>query len=150
MTDTSVSAETSTEAVARRWFTALTTGDFPTAFACLDDDVEWINYTPVEGFNTAMAWIGTYHGPAAVQETLQTFVSLVDVRKEELVDLVVSGDEAAGIVHEQSTVKATGLDFEIEFVQWLRIRNGKIVRWKSYTDPSQIIRAFGATPFSTS
>jgi ketosteroid isomerase-like protein len=38
-------------------------------------------------------------------------------------------------------VKATGKAFEIEFVQWLKVRNGKIVRWKSYTDPSEIIRA---------
>jgi uncharacterized protein len=134
---------TSTEEVARRWFTALTGGDIDTAFDCLAEDVEWINYTPVDGFNTAMAWIGTYRGREAVRASFLTFVGLVDVRSEELVDLVVTGDEAAGIIRERSTVKATGLDFEIEFVQWLRIRDGKIVRWKSYTDPSQIIRALG-------
>jgi ketosteroid isomerase-like protein len=34
-----------------------------------------------------------------------------------------------------------GMNFEIEFVQWLKVGNGKIVRWKSYTDPAEIIRA---------
>jgi ketosteroid isomerase-like protein len=46
-----------------------------------------------------------------------------------------------GVLHERSTVKRTGMAFEIEFVQWLTVRDGKIVRWKSFTDPSQILRA---------
>ncbi len=130
-----------TEAVARRWFDALTSGDIQTALSCLDPDVEWINYTPVPGYNTDMTWIGTYRGPEAVFNSFKTFVGLVDVKSERLVRLIVDGEEAAGVIHEQSVVKDTGVPFEIEFVQWLTIRNGKIVRWKSYTDPSQIIRA---------
>jgi ketosteroid isomerase-like protein len=61
--------------------------------------------------------------------------------KRRTLKLVVDGEEAAGVIHEISLVKDTGLEFEIEFIQWLTIRNGKIVRWKSYTDPSQIILA---------
>lgn len=130
-----------TRAVAEMWFAALTSGDIDTAFSLLSDDVEWVNYTPVPGYNTDMPWIGTYRGREAVVETFQIFTSLVTVRKEELVRLVVDGDEAAGVIHELSTVKSTGLDFDIEFVQWLTVSNGKIARWKSYTDASQIIRA---------
>ena len=65
----------------------------------------------------------------------------MDVRFEKLVNLGVDGDQAAGVIHEMSTVRGTGVEFEIEFVQWLTVRDGKIVRWKSYTDPSQIVRA---------
>lgn len=88
-----------------------------------------------------MPWIGTYKGVDAVVASFRMFGSLVEVQKEELVRLVVDGEEAAGVIHEISRVRDTGLQFEIEFIQWLTIRNGKIVRWKSYTDPSQIIRA---------
>jgi ketosteroid isomerase-like protein len=38
-------------------------------------------------------------------------------------------------------VKKTGQAFDIEFIQWLTVRGGRIVRWKSFTDPSQILRA---------
>jgi ketosteroid isomerase-like protein len=130
-----------TRAVAEKWFNALTQGDVATALGCLDDNVEWINYTVVPGYNDAMPWIGTYRGLSQVKQTFQVFGSVVQVKKEELLKLLVEGDEAAGLIHEVSTVKATNVDFEIEFVQWLTIRAGKIVRWKSYTDPSTIIRA---------
>jgi ankyrin repeat protein/ketosteroid isomerase-like protein len=130
-----------TRAVAERWFTALVSGDFPTALDCLADDVEWINYAPVPGYNDDMAWIGTMHGRQAVADSLGVFTGLVEVNKEELVRLSVDGENAAGVMHEESVVKATGLSFEIEFIQWLTIRDGKIIRWKSYTDPSEIVRA---------
>ena len=45
------------------------------------------------------------------------------------------------MIAERGVVRATGLPYAIEFVQWLTIRDGKIVRWKSYTDPSSIERA---------
>lgn len=133
--------EKSTLAVAERWFFAIASGDAETAAACLADDVEWINYQRVKGYNDKMPWIGTYNGRDAVMASFAVFLSLVEVKYEKLVRLLVSGEEAAGVVHEISTVKNTGNDFEIEFVQWLTVQNGEIVRWKSYTDPSSIIAA---------
>lgn len=131
----------STRAVADRWFNAVANGDAETAASCLADDVEWINYTPIKGYNDIMPWIGTYHGRDEVMRTFGIFLDLVEVKHEELVNLLVEGDEAAGVIHEISTVKSNGIDFEIEFIQWLTVRDGKIVRWKSYTDPSSIIAA---------
>ncbi|ONK14134.1 nuclear transport factor 2 family protein [Streptomyces sp. MP131-18] len=133
-----------TREVASGWFDALTGGDIERALGYLDEDVEWINYSPVPGFNDDMTWIGTCRGPVEVLESFQTFVGVVNVGSESLVRLVVDGEEAMGVIHETGTVKETGLPFEIEFIQWLTIRDGKITRWKSYTDPSQIIRAIRA------
>jgi ketosteroid isomerase-like protein len=130
-----------TAEVARRWFDALTGGDVDGMFGCLADDVEWINYRVIPGYNDIMPWIGTYHGPQEVLESFKVFTGLVEPQVEELVKLLVDGEEAAGVVHERSLVKATGQEFEIEFVQWLTIRDGRVVRWKSYTDPSSIIAA---------
>jgi uncharacterized protein len=130
-----------TRKVANSWFNAVSSGDISTAMSCLADDVEWINYTVVPGYNDIMPWIGTYHGVDAVIETFKVFTSLSEVQHEQLQNLAVDGEEAAGVVHEISLVRETNLTFEIEFVQWLTVRNGKIVRWKSYTDPSTIIRA---------
>jgi ketosteroid isomerase-like protein/catechol 2,3-dioxygenase-like lactoylglutathione lyase family enzyme len=133
--------ELGTLEVARRWFTAMAAGDIQTALSCLDVEVEWVNYKIVPGFNDAMPWIGTYHGPDQVFATFKIFTDLVQVQSETLDALVVQGEDAMGVVHEKSVVKATGLPFEIQFVQWLTVRSGKIVRWKSYTDPSPILMA---------
>ncbi|MFF5212102.1 VOC family protein [Streptosporangium sp. NPDC000396] len=140
-----VTGMATTREVAERWFTALTSSDIDTALSCLAEDVEWINYTPVPGFNDDMPWIGTYRGPQAVLESFKVFTGLVDVKSEELTRLLVDGDEATGIIRERSVVRPTGMEFDIEFVQRLWISDGKIVRWKSYTDPSQIIRALRGT-----
>jgi ketosteroid isomerase-like protein len=133
--------EATTRSVAKKWFEGMTSGDPETAFTCLDENVEWINYKIVPGYNDIMPWIGTVYGIEEVSKTGVIFLGLVDVQLEELVELVVEGENAMGVIHEKSVVKATGIAFEIEFVQWLKVRNGKIVRWKSYTDPSEIIRA---------
>ena len=130
-----------TRDVAKRWFAALTSGDFGTALGLLADDVEWINYRPVPGYNDDMKWIGTLYGSAAVADSVGVFAGQCDVISEELLDLVVEGEKAAGIIHEISRVKETGIDFEIIFTHWLTVRDGRIVRWESHTDPSQIIRA---------
>ncbi|MGI5357409.1 nuclear transport factor 2 family protein [Streptomyces sp. CA-252508] len=130
-----------TRAVARRWFDALASGDFETCLGLLADDVEWINYTPVPGYNDDMKWIGAIRGRDAVLASLQVFTGECEVKFEKLVDLVVDGEKAAGVIHELSAVRNNGVEFEIEFVQWLTVRDGRIVRWKSYTDPSPIVRA---------
>ena len=73
--------------------------------------------------------------------SFKVFVGVCEPQDERSVKLAVDGDEVAGVVAEKGVVRATGLPYEIEFVQWLTIRDGKIVRWKSYTDPSSILRA---------
>lgn len=141
-----VSNETrSARAVAQAWFSAMESGEIETALDLLDPDVEFINYTPVPGYNTDMAWIGTYHGRDAAAASFGVFTRACEVRSEQLTQLVVDGDEAMGVVREVSVARNTGIEFRIEFIQQLTIRAGKIVRWKSYTDPSSIIRALRGT-----
>lgn len=132
---------TETRRVAEKWFEALPKGDVETIISCLDPDVEWINYRVWPGLKKLMPWIGTYRGIDQVLATFKIFLDLVEVEKEEVVRLIVDGEEAAGVIHEISLVKETGMRFEIEFIQWLTVRNGKIVRWKSYTDCTPILVA---------
>lgn len=135
------SEDRTTGAVARAWFDALLRGDVETAGSLLDKDVVFINHTPVPGFNTDMKWIGTHVGRQAALDSFGVFAGLVDVQQEELVGLVVDGEEAMGIIHEISAVRGNGARFEIEFIQRLTIRDGRIVQWRSYSDSAAIVRA---------
>jgi hypothetical protein len=131
----------STRAVAEGWVAALIAHDLDTALSLLAPDVEFINYTPIPGYNDDMRWIGTYHGREQVLASLKVFAGQCEVHDEKLVKLVVEGNEAMAVVHEISVARATGGEFEVEFIQWLTVRDGQIVRWKSFTDPSSIVRA---------
>ena len=86
----------STRDVAERWFAALTCRDIADGVVLPVADVEWINYTPVAGYNDVMPWIGTYHGPDAVLASFKTFVGVCDPQDERLVKLAVDGEDAAG------------------------------------------------------
>jgi uncharacterized protein len=131
----------STRTVAEHWVKALIEHDLDTALSLLAPDAEFINYTPIPGYNDDMKWIGTYYGREAVLASLKVFGGQCEVRDEKLVKLVVEGNEAMAVVHEISVARATGVEFEVEFIQWLTVRDGQIVRWKSFTDPSSIVRA---------
>ena len=136
-----ISLAEETREVALRWFHAQSTGDVQTMMACLDPDIEFINYSVVPGYNDAMPWIGTFKGFDATVASFKVFIDTCEPQEEQLLRLVCQGEQAAGAVHEISRVRATNRLFEIEFVQWMVIRGGKIVRWKSYTDPATILRA---------
>ncbi|MBW4577616.1 MAG: ankyrin repeat domain-containing protein [Aphanothece sp. CMT-3BRIN-NPC111] len=131
-----------TQKVAEKWFNALDKADYETAMGCLADDIEWINLQPVEGVSDIIPWIGTSHGVAEVTKSFQTRDGVAEVKLFKPVDLVVQGDQAFGTVHDITTVKATGVTFDITFATWMKISGGKIVKWKSYCDPSPIIAAF--------
>lgn len=134
-----------TEKVVKKWFDSLRKGDYDTAVSCLDENIEWINMHPIKGVSDVMPWIGTQHGIAEVKEALGKYHGEAEVKVNEPVDFIVQGNQAAGKIHEIATIKSTGKDFEINFCTWLTVDpdKGKIIRWKSYTDPSPILAAYG-------
>lgn len=123
-----------TRSVAERWFNALKAGDGQQALSCLDDNVVWINNPGEKGLSDIVPWLGEYHGLQAVIGTFVIWGRLSAVKQFELRELAINGDEVFAVVHEVATIKATGLDYDIEFIQRFRVANGKIVFWKSYWD----------------
>lgn len=135
-------SQAETQQVAQKWFDALDKADYATAMSCLADDVEWINLQPVAGVSDIIPWIGTAYGVAEVTKSFQTRDRIAEVKLFKPLELVVQGDRAFGTVHDITTVKATGISFDITFATSMQIAGGKIVKWKSYCDPSPIIAAF--------
>ncbi|MEZ5785363.1 MAG: ankyrin repeat domain-containing protein [Xanthobacteraceae bacterium] len=131
-----------TRAVVNRWFDALRRGDGAAALNCLDDNVVWINSPPDKGVSDIVPWLGEYHGRQAVEETFVIWGQLSQVKQMEVRNIVYDRDEALAIVHEVATIRATGLDYDIEFIQRIRVANDRIVFWKSYWDTSKGIVAF--------
>jgi ankyrin repeat protein/ketosteroid isomerase-like protein len=131
-----------TRQIARQWFDALDRGDIETALSCLADDVEWINLPKIPGVSDIVPWLGTCHGVAEVAESFRIRDAVVEVKVFKPLDLVVQGEQAVGTVRDYALVKSTGQFFDIEFASWFHVRGGKIVKWKSYCDPSPIIAAF--------
>ncbi|PWK61485.1 ankyrin repeat domain-containing protein [Roseicyclus mahoneyensis] len=131
-----------TRRIANAWFDALDRADYPAAIALLDESIEWVNLPKIEGVTDIIPWMGTAHGIEEVLAQFSTRNGIVDVKVFKPVDLVVEDNVAVGTVHDISTVLATGNEFEILFASWMEVRNGKIVKWKSYCDAAAVVAAF--------
>jgi uncharacterized protein len=135
-----------TERVAKAWFDALDRGDVPAAVALLDEHIEWQNLSPVKGVSDVVPWFGAIcRSIPEVAETFRVRNGVVNIKEFKPLNMVVQGEQAVGTIRDRAVVKATGQEFVIEFASWMTIRGGKIVKWRSYCDPSPVIAAFKGT-----
>ena len=142
-------SEEDTRAVVSRWFGALDAGDIDTAMACLDDNVHWIN-SPAEkgkpggipGLSAIIPWLGDFSNKADVMATFGPWGERQETVKYERLNTVFKDDQALVLVHEAARIKATGLIYDVEFVQRIQVAGNVIVLLKAYWDTSQAVAAF--------
>ncbi|MCP4365966.1 MAG: hypothetical protein GY800_11815 [Planctomycetes bacterium] len=142
-------SEENTRAVVSRWFNALDAGDVDTAMACLDDNVRWVN-SPGEqgkpggipGLSTIIPWLGDFSNKADVIATFGPWAERQETVKYERLNMMFKDDQALVLVHEAARIKATGLVYDIEFVQRLQVKGEVIVMLRAYWDTSQAVAAF--------
>ncbi|NJM54745.1 MAG: SnoaL-like domain-containing protein [Verrucomicrobiae bacterium] len=141
--------EEATRAVVTRWFDALGSGDGETAMACLDDNIRWIN-SPAEvgkpggvpGLSGIIPWLGDFSTKEEVMATFGPWGERQEPIKYEVLNLMFKDDQALVLVHEVARIKATGLIYDIEFVQRLQVAGDVIVLLRAYWDTSQAVAAF--------
>ena len=141
--------DATTERVVRRWFDALEAGDVDTAMDCLADDVRWINSPGAEGarggvpgLSAIVPWFGDFSSRAEVMETFGPYAAEQETLSYARLNLMVKGDEALALVRESARIRATGLAYDIEFVQRYRVAGGRIVLLRAYLDTARMIAAF--------
>ena len=61
----------------------------------------------------------------------------------ELAELLDAGDEIVGLGHYVGTNKATGRKLRAQFAHFWTVKDGKIVRWRQYTDTLQLAQVAG-------
>jgi ketosteroid isomerase-like protein len=141
--------EEATRAVVTRWFDALDRGDVDTAMACLDDNVHWVN-SPAEegkpggipGLSAIVPWLGDFSNKADVMATFGPWGERQQTVKYERLNMMFKDDQALVLVHEAARIKATGLTYDIEFVQRIQVAGDTIVMLKAYWDTSKAVAAF--------
>jgi ketosteroid isomerase-like protein len=142
-------SEEATRAVVSRWFSALDAGDVDAAMACLDDNVRWIN-SPAEegksggipGLSAIIPWLGDFSNKAEVIASFGPWVERQETVQYERLNMMFKGDQALVLVHEAARIKATGLIYDVEFVQRLQVAGDLIVTLRAYWDTSRAIAAF--------
>jgi len=144
-----IMSEENTRAVVTRWFDSLEAGDGETAMACLDDNVRWINSPGepgkpggVPGLSAIIPWLGDFLNKEDVMATFGPWGERQEPIKYEVLNIMFKDDQALALVHEVARIKATGLIYDVEFVQRLQVKGDVIVMLRAYWDTSQAVAAF--------
>ncbi len=122
-------------------YAAFGRGDVNAILAMVDDSVEWEGVKGAEG---VAPHAGLRRGKAAVGEFFQLVGSTLDFHAFEPREFIAQGDTVVAIGFYKATVKATKKQTASDWAMVFNFRNGKIVRFREFTDSASVVRAYGA------
>jgi uncharacterized protein len=118
----------------RDGYQAFRRGDFLALLALLTEDVEWRH-------PGAYALSGTYHGHSGVARFLQTVAQEFDILDLQTREFVAEGDRVFVFGWERAKVRATDRTYEADWLHVFTLRNGKVAKFREYTDTQAIAAA---------
>ncbi|MFO1424759.1 MAG: nuclear transport factor 2 family protein [Candidatus Competibacteraceae bacterium] len=123
----------------QRLYADFVRGDIPSILAVLDPAVEWIN-----GGSTIIAYAGTRHGLAQVQEFFAALDASVEVRTFEPREYIAQGDYVVAMGRWTGRAKATGREYASDWAMAWTIKDGRVTAFRSYEDTEAMAAAFTA------
>jgi ketosteroid isomerase-like protein len=124
-------------AIVQQAYNNFKTGNIQGLLDLLSEDVRW-QLPEVEGVPLA----GKRTGRDEVGEFFATVASDQEVLEFEPLESVAQGDKVVSLGHYKWRVKATGREFESDFVHVFTIRNGKIVTFREHFDSAVVAAAY--------
>ena len=124
--------------VIRSLYQAFANGDVPSVLGALASNVTW---TDAEGF----PYGGTYVGPDAVLSNV--FMKLgTEWEGYSAVphEFIAEGDTVVSVGEYSGTYKATGKSFSAPFAHVWNFQNGKVIRFRQFTDTAIVQKALRA------
>jgi ketosteroid isomerase-like protein len=122
--------------VVRRLYAAWNRGDYPSALALIDPEIE--AESRYSGFVK-----GTYRGHAGLYKLLEDFWNQFDDRRSEVEECIPAGDDVFTSVLFHGRGRDSGADVEMRQYQVWTLRDGKAVRWRYFADRQEALEAAG-------
>jgi ketosteroid isomerase-like protein len=133
-------SEASNTQVAKDAFAAFLRGDVTAILDLLDEGVEW---EAVKGTEGVAPHAGLRRGRSAVEGFFRQVNETIAFDAFEPLEFVAQGNTVVAIGRYSGQVKPTGGPFSCDWVMAFTLRNGKIVRFREWTDSAQLAGAFG-------
>lgn len=131
--------ETENTQLVKDAYAAFGRGDVPGVLALLDDNVEWHGVIGTEG---VLPHAGLKQGRAAVGEFFRVLGETAEFHTFEPREFIAQGDQVAVVGHYSGRAKSTGKNWDSGWVMIFTIRNGRIVRFREYTDSRQLVNVY--------
>ena len=107
------------------------------ALDVIDDAAIWEFSGP-----KAIPFAGQWGGRGRARELFERIRSTVEVKEFKVERIVADGDTVAVFGKERFLVKRTGREWAVEWVQVHEVRDGRIVKFREYTDTAAIAHAY--------
>jgi ketosteroid isomerase-like protein len=120
-------------------YAAFQRADIPGVLSTLDDTVEWHAVIGTEG---VVPTSGLRKGRSGVGQFFQQLADSIAFDSFEPREFIAQGEQVVVVGHYKGRAKATGRPWDADWVMIFTIRNGKIVRFREYTDTRQLTAAF--------
>jgi uncharacterized protein len=119
-------------------YQAFSRRDIPGLLELLTEDVEW--YHP-----GAYSLSGTYHGRTGVAHFLQKIAQDFEILDLQTREFLADGDRVLVVGWERAKIKATNRTYEADWIHAFTLRNGKLTKFREYTDTQAIALAYEST-----
>ncbi len=123
-------------------YAAFGRGDVNGILALLDDGIEWEGVKGAEG---VAPHAGLRRGKPAVAEFFSLIGSSLEFHTFEPREFIAQGDAVVAIGFYNVTVKETKGQSKGDWAMVFNFRNGKIVRFREFTDSASVVRAYGVS-----
>ena len=125
-------------ALAREAYAAFVAGNLSGLLGLMTSDIVW--EFPA---SKVIPWSGTFTGPAEVGRFFASLMQHSEPQSFEPLHFVASEDQVVVLGRERFRVKSTGQTWECEWAHAFTVRDGKIARFREYTDTAAVTSAFG-------
>lgn len=132
-------SESANTQVVKDAYAAFQRGDIDAVLALVDDNVEW---EAVKGTEGVVPTAGLRRGRRGVAEFFSQLAASGEFQSFEPREFVAQGDQVVSIGEYEMTVRSTSRRVKAEWVMVFTIRNGRIARFREWTDSAQLIRAY--------
>lgn len=125
--------------IVKQCYEAFGKGDIQRLLAYMQPDIEW-ELPVVPG----VAFSGKRSGTAQVAEFFRMLDEAQSARLFEPRDFIAQGDRVAVIGHYAWTVKASGAQYESDWIHLFTLRDGKVAAFREFTDTHSAALAYQA------
>jgi ketosteroid isomerase-like protein len=122
-------------------YAAFQRGDIAAILNMLDDNVEWQGVIGTEG---VLPQAGVRRGRASVADFFQHVAETTDFTSFEPKEFVAQGDQVVAVGSYTARMKPSGQPVSSSWVMLFTVRNGKVLRFREFTDSAQLVRAYTA------
>jgi len=120
-------------------YAAFLRGDVTSLLGLMSDDIVW---EPVLGTASHVPFSGKRQGKPAVAEFFQLVATNEDFSQFEAREFIAQGDAVVAVGHYRATTKSTGKTFDSDFAMVFTLKDGKVVRFREFTDSAGVNAAF--------